>query len=107
MVGLETALLGAALGLGVSALTSGGNQNYGYSMPNTINYQNQIATIPTAPEAPVSPADDNAAKSAAMLEAEEEEKKRRAAEAEANKTNFTGGLGVSTPATVQRKTLLG
>lgn len=107
MGGLETVLLGAALGLGVSALTSGGSQNYGYTAPNTINYLDQIATVPTAPEAPVSPADDNAAKSAAMLEAEEEEKKRRAAEAEANKTNFTGGLGVSTPATVQRKTLLG
>lgn len=107
MGGLETVLLGAALGLGVSALSSGGSQNYGYQMPNTINYQNQIATIPTAPEAPVSPDTGDAAKTAAMLEAEEEEKRRLAAEAEANKTNFTGGLGVSTPASIQRKTLLG
>lgn len=107
-MGVTGALIGGALlGLGVSALTSGGNQNYGYQQPNQINYQNQINSIPTAPEAPVSPTEDNASKSAAMLEAEEEERRKRAAEAEANRTNFTGGLGVSSPATVQRKTLLG
>lgn len=106
-MGATAAIIGGAvLGLGASKLFGGGGKTQDYSS-SLINYQNAAASMPKTPEAPTTPTADGEKKSAAMTAAEEEEKKRRAAEAEANKTNHTGGLGITTPASVQRKTLLG
>lgn len=106
-MGVPAALIGGALlGLGLSRMGSSSQQSYSGSYGSGIQYQNQnpIATVPAAPEAPVA---DDGTKSDAVLAAEEEERKRRAAEAEANRTNFTGGLGLSTTPSLDKKSLLG
>lgn len=108
-MGVTGALIGGALlGLGVTALGGGlGKSSYGSMASSASSYQNAASTMPAMPETPVAPDDDSAAKNESMLAAEEEERKKRLAAAEANKTSVTGGLGVTTPANVQRKTLLG
>lgn len=97
---------GALLGLGISALNKGQTSMPDLSAAN-INYQDTVGKLPTVPEAPTTPTEDGSKKSDAMLAAEEAERKRRAQEAEANKTNHTTGLGVTSSANVDRKTLLG
>lgn len=103
-MGMAGALIGGAL-LGATLMKGGSSSTPTYSNSSQIAYQNAVSTMPETPDAPVSP--DDGTKSDAILAAEEEERKKRAAEAEANKTNFTGGLGLTTPANIQRKTLLG
>ena len=106
-MGMTAGLIGGAiLGLGSMFLGNKKSKTPEYSS-SLINYQNAAASAPVTPEAPTTPTVDGEKKSEAMRLAEEEEKKKRAAEAEANKTNYTSGLGVTTPANVQRKTLLG
>ena len=70
------------------------------------NYSSTI--LQEAPVAPAAaPEAEDGLKTAAVLAAEEEEKRKRAEIAEMNKTNYTGGLGMTTAANNQRKQLLG
>lgn len=107
-MGVPAALIGGALlGLTLSGSMSKGASSYSsYNSGGNIQYQqeNPVATMPEAPEAPVN---EDGGKSEAMLAAEEEERKRRAAEAEANRTNFTGGLGLTSTPSLGKNTLLG
>lgn len=106
MGGAAATIGGALLGLGVSALMSKKQKTPDVSALNA-NFAQSVAAIPQAPQAPVVPDGDGTKKSDDMLAAEEEERKRRLAEAEANKTNHTSGLGVTGDAAIGRKTLLG
>lgn len=106
-MGLPGALIGGMLVGSALGLFGSRNQTDYSSMFSPTPILN-AAPVPTAPQAPtVTNSDGSAQKSASILQAEDEERKRMAAEKEANKTNFTGGLGLTSPANVQRKTLLG
>lgn len=98
---LGGALLGALFGNSQNNSQSSSTQSY---TPIQFQQNSPIATMPQAPEAPSA---EDGSKTEAMLTAEEEERKKRAAEAEANRTNYTGGLGLTSAANINRKTLLG
>ncbi|MCD8349615.1 MAG: hypothetical protein LUC93_03290 [Planctomycetaceae bacterium] len=103
-MGVPAALIGGAL---LGTLLGGKGNSGGYDTSfnsGGINYQSPAAAIPEAPEAP---ANDDGSKSDSVLAAEEDERKRRAAEQEANRTNFTSGLGLTSSANINRKSLLG
>ena len=103
-MGMAATVIGGALaGLGVALF---GKKSKGPSTGGMqSDFGNVVASAPQTPQAPIVP--ETGQKSDSMLAAEEEERKRRLAEAEANETNYSGGLGVTTPANVGRKTLLG
>lgn len=105
-MGVAGALVGGALlGMGLSSMGNRNQSSSANTYTNSIAYENTpAATVPVAPEAPTA---EDGSKSDAVLAAEEEERKRRAAEAEANKTNYTSGLGVTTPANIGKNSLLG
>jgi hypothetical protein len=100
---------GALLGLGASAMMGAGKSKSQYSsmLDSRSDYESAAQAMPAMPETPAAPDDGGAAKNESMLAAEEEERRKRAAAAAANAVNVTGGLGLTTPANVQRKTLLG
>ncbi|MDR3077725.1 MAG: hypothetical protein LBV15_03055 [Planctomycetota bacterium] len=95
---LGAALVGAALGLFASKKAKA---------PDYSSLFASQAQAPAAPPAPAPPETPEGGKSAAVLAAEEAEKRRRLADKAANQTNFTGGLGLTGGASVERKSLLG
>lgn len=105
-MGVAAAVVGGALlGLGASKLMNKNKGLSSYDSGSSNNLYNTAAeSVPTMPESPVT---SDGGASDAMLAAEEEQRKKLAAQAEQNKTNFTGGLGLTDSASVQRKTLLG
>lgn len=98
---------GALLGFGAAAMSGGKQDMPNYNSTFNTATPNAPTTVPTMPQAPTVPKEEGDKPSDDMLAAQEAERKKRAAEAEKNKTNVTGGMGLTTPATVQRKTLLG
>lgn len=106
-MGVMAAVLGGALlGVGMASKMGKQKKEVDYGQVNQA-FNNTVSTVPQAPQIPILPTDNGNQKSNDMLLAEEEERKRRLAEAEANKTNHTSGLGVTGDAAIGRKTLLG